>query len=91
MDMRYMGLIFTPVIVKHLLDTLGLFGPMTSIPLGLVDAPYSCIGRYNPLLAAHLPPPPTPNPSASLPTHPLVCAIYDTTVVVKKLLKIQQC
>ena len=56
-----MGLIFTPVLVRRLLGPLGLSRPMTSI-----SWTHSPIGKYNPPLAAHLPPPPTP----ASPTHP---------------------
>ena len=38
--MGNMGLMFTSLLVRHLLGSLGLFGPMTSI-FGLMDAPNS--------------------------------------------------
>ena len=68
-----MDLIFTPVLVRHLLGPPGLSWPMTST---------SWIHRHSNQSQ------PTPFP---LPTHPLIHAIHDITVVVKKLLKIQQC
>ena len=45
-------------------------------------------GSLNPPSASHLPPPP---PASLPPTLPLIHAIGDITVTVKKLLKIQQC
>ena len=77
-----MGLIFTPVLVRHLLGSLGLSGPMTST----FWTPNSPIGRYNLPLATHLPPPPT------LPARPtFICAIHYITTVVKKVLKLHHC
>ena len=40
-------------------------------------------GKYNP--------PPTAHPTPMLPTQPFMHSMCDTTVAVKKLLKIQQC
>ena len=70
-----MGLIFTPVLVRRLLCPLGLSGPMTIALPGLIDTSNSPIGRYNPPLAVR---------------SPLIHAIHDITVFVKRL-KIQQC
>ena len=60
---------------RHLLDTLGLSGPMTIALLGLIDTQNSPIGRYNLPLAAY---PPHPLPPAR---PPLIRAIHDITVV----------
>ena len=76
-----MGLIFTLMLVRYLLGLLGLSGLMTST-FWIHRYSNHPIERYNLPPAAH---PPLP------PVHPLVCAICDITVVVKKLLKIQQC
>ena len=81
-----MGLIFTPVLVRHLLGPLGLSGRLglSLALLGLIATPNSLFERYNASPVAQPSPPPHP-------THPLMHAIHDITVVVKKLLKIQQC
>ena len=86
--MGSMGLIFIPVLVRCLLGPLGLSGLMMTSTLELIDAPNSPTGRYNPPLAANLP---HHSPHPLSPAHPLIHAICDITVVVKKLLKIQQC
>ena len=54
-----MGLIFTPVLVRHLLDSLGLSGPITGISWTHIDTLNSPIGRYNSPPAAHPSHPPT--------------------------------
>ena len=51
------GLIFTSVLVKHILGSLGLSRPMTST-FGLIDTSNSPIERYNPPTADHPPDPP---------------------------------
>ena len=53
--------------------------------LGLIATPNSPIGRYNPPPASQPPPPPIPPPPIRPPTHPLIRAIRDNTVVVKKV------
>ena len=60
-----MGLIFIPVLVRHLLGPPGL-----SIGLSWTHSytPNSPIGWYNPSPASHLPPPP---PTPSCPPTPL--------------------
>ena len=73
-----MGLIFTRVSetsLKALQSCLGLSPAL----LGLIATANSPIRRYNLPLASHPPPPPTP------PAHPLIRAIRDITVVVKKI------
>ena len=67
-----MGLIFTPVLVRPSLKTLQSCLGLWLTLLGLMATPNSPIGKYN------LPP-------ASHPPHPLICAICDITVVVKKV------
>ena len=62
------GLIFTPVLGRHLLGPLGLSRDMINT-LGLIDVPNNPIEKYNPPPTAHPPP-----------IHP----IRDITVVVKK-------
>ena len=47
--------------------------------LGHIATPNGPVGAFNPPPASHPPPPPTP------PTHPLIHAICDITVVVKKV------
>ena len=71
-----MGLIFTPVLVRHPLGPPGLYGPMTSSSR---THSYSKQSHWKewPTLASHPPPPP--------PAHPLIHAIRDITVVVKKV------
>ena len=54
-------------------------------PLPPPAPPAPSIHPTHSLHPPHPPPPPTP------PAHPLMCAICDITVVVKKLLKIKQC
>ena len=56
-----MGLIFTPMIVGHLLGPPVLSRPITNI-FGFIATLNSPIIRYNPPLASHPPP---------LPTYPL--------------------
>ena len=77
-----MGLIFTPVLVRNLLRPSSLVWAYDLTLLGLMATPNSPIGWCNPPAASHPPPPPP---------HPLICAIHDITVVLKRLLKIQQC
>ena len=72
--MRGMGLIFTPVLVRRPLGPPGL----SRVILGLIATPNSPIKRHNLPLASH---PPHPLP----PVHPLIRAICDITVVVKKV------
>ena len=61
--MEGMGLKFSPVIVRHLLGHLSVFGPMARTP-GLIANPNSPNGGFNPPLTAYPPPPPTPPPPA---------------------------
>ena len=84
--MEGMGLIFIPVLVRLLLGPPGLSRPMISSSWTLAT-PNSPIGRYNLPLVSHplLPLPPPPGRPL------LIHATCDITVVVKKLLKIQQC
>ena len=70
------GLIFTRVgemSLKALQSCLGL----RLAPLGLIATPNSPVGRCNPPPASHPPTPPPPTP--------LIHAIRDITVVVKKV------
>ena len=85
-----MGLIFTcKTSLKALQSCLGLWLAL----LGLVATPNSPIGRYNllpashPLPSTHPTPLPShpPNPTPLPPTHPLIHAIHDIIVVVKKV------
>ena len=57
-----MGLIFTPVLVRHLKPSILVwtYDYNYIAHLGLIDSPNSPIRRYNPLPASHLPPLPTP-------------------------------
>ena len=55
--MEGMGLIFTPMLVRHLIGPLGLSGPITIALLGLIGVPNNPIRRYHPPPASH---PPTP-------------------------------
>ena len=66
-----MGLIFTPVLVRRLLGPPGLSRPMTnsSWPHTTPNSPVTLKGVTR----------------LRLPTHPLICAIRDITVVVKKV------
>ena len=48
-----MGLIFTPVLVRHLLGPLGLSGPMTSTSRIHTDTLNGPITRYNLPLDSH--------------------------------------
>ena len=82
--MENMGLKFTPVVVRCLLGPLCMLGPIAGI-LGLIASPNSPNGGFNLPSAAHHPPHPLS------PTHILIRATRDITVVVKMLLKIQQC
>ena len=72
-----MGLIFSPVLVRHLSDPSGLSGPITSTSW---TPNYSKQSLWKVYLASDSPP-----------THPLIHVICDVTGVAKKLLKIQQC
>ena len=79
--MEGMGLTFTPVVVRHLLGPLSMFG-IWLVPLGLIaspNSPYGGLTHLQLLTLAH----PTPS-------YPFIHATHDITVVVKKLLKIQQ-
>ena len=67
-----MSLKLTPVIVRHLSDPLGMFGPMLAL-LGLIASPNSANGGHNPLWLSTLP---------HHPPHPLICANFHITVVV---------
>ena len=79
--MEGMGLELTPVVTRHLLCPLSMFGPMLAL-LGLIASPNSPNGGFNPPPAAHpLPPPTLPLP----PTKPLICATGDIIVVVRKV------
>ena len=68
MEGEGMGLKFIPVIVRHLLGPLRMFGPLagTSWTHMYVASPNSSNGGFNPPPAAHPPPPSTPHPF----THP---------------------
>ena len=84
-----MDLIFIPVLVRRLLGPLGLSGPMTSTfwthrfsKRSLLLEGITCLQLPT---CPHHPRHPLPS------THSLIRAIRDITVVVKKLLKIQQC
>ena len=79
--METMGLKFTPVIVRCLLGPLSVFGPMVGT---------SCTHSHSKQLNRGFNPPPTALPTSPHPTHLLLRAICDITVVVTKLLKIQQ-
>ena len=68
--MGAMGLIITPVLVRHLLGLLGYSLGLWLALTGLIDALNGHIGSLNPPLAAQLP---HPFP----PTHPRICAIHD--------------
>ena len=69
-----MDLKLTPVVVRHLLGPLNMFG-------GLIASPNSPTRKYNLPPAAHPPHPPL--------THtPLICATHDITVVVKSFSKL---
>ena len=68
--------------LKALQSCLGLWLAL----LGLVATPNSPIGWYNPPPAS---PPPSHSPTPLPLAHPLIHAIRDITVAVKKLLKIQ--
>ena len=61
--------------LKALQSCLGLWLAL----LGLIATPNSPVGQCNPPPASHPPPPPIP------PAHPLIHAIRDITVVVKKV------
>ena len=71
--MGSMRLIFTPMLVRHLLGLLGLSGP-------IADASWThsyANKKYNPPQAAHPRPPPTP----------YICATCNIIVAVKSCLK----
>ena len=51
--MEGMGLELTPVVTRHLLRPLSMFGPMLAL-LGLIASPNSPNGGFNPPPAAHL-------------------------------------
>ena len=74
-----MGLKLTPVVVRHLLGA-----DLWLALCRLIASPNSPNKKFNPPPAAHHSPPLTP-------PHPLTHATHDITVVVKKVLKIQQC
>ena len=78
-----MGLMFTCVSVRHLFGLLRRFFWAYNYValLGLIDTLNNPIERYNLLLAAHLPTPPTP-----LIHPPLIHQICDITVVIQKVI-----
>ena len=61
------GMILTPVLVRHLLGPLGLSGPMTSTSWTYIATPNDPLGKYNLPPAAHL----QPRTHPLLPTHTL--------------------
>ena len=70
--------------LKALQSCLGLWLAL----LRLIATPNSPVGWCNPPLASHPPPPPTHPlhpPTPFPPAHPLIHAIHDVTVVVKKV------
>ena len=73
--MEGVGLKFTPVVVRGLLDPLCMLGPITGI-LGLIASPNS---------GFHLPPAVHHPPHPLSPIHPLIHATCDITVVVKNI------
>ena len=84
-----MGLKLTPVVVRYFLGPLACLN-LWMATLGLIASPNSPDRKFNLPPAAHPLPLPTP---PLLPTHPLplICATCDSTMVVKQLIKIQQC
>ena len=78
----YIHLCVSKASLKVLQASLGLW----LVVLGLIATLNNPIKSLNPPLASHLSPPPTHSHCP-----PLICAICDITVVVKKLLKILQC
>ena len=81
-----MSLIFTPVLVRHLLGPPSLSRPMTSISWTYsYSTPNTSIGRYNLPPAAH-PPTPTTHPTHHPP--PTSCPsmlLYVQSVILQKL------
>ena len=78
-----MGLKFVPVVVRHLLGSLSVFGPIWLALLGFIASSNSLNGGFNLPPAVQPSPPSTPSHSPTLP--PLICATCDFTVVVKKV------
>ena len=68
--MEGMILKFTPMMARHVLGHLSMFGPMVAL-LGLIASPNSPNRGLNLPLAAHPPPPPTPLPPAR--SSPIMC------------------
>ena len=81
-----MSLIFTPVLVRCLLGPPGLSRPMTNGSC-LIATPTVQLEGITSLWLPTCPHHPLSPPAR----RPLIRAIHDITVVVKKLLKIQQC
>ena len=74
-----------PCVNEHFVGPPDLSGPMIST-LRLIATPNNPIGSYKTLPATH--PPTYPTYTTPLPPiHPLIHAICDITIVVKKLLK----